>query len=59
MIMENFQNKIQKASQVIGTSWPLYSFVTSNPLAGFENNHFKEAIQSVKETRGARVFPKA
>lgn len=59
MIIENFQNKIQKASQVIGTTWPLYSFVTSNPLSGFENNHFEKAIQDVKQTRGARVLPEA
>ncbi len=59
MIIENFINKIQKASQVIGTTWPLYSFVTSNPLSGFENNHFEKAIQDVKQARGARVFPDA
>jgi uncharacterized protein YbcC (UPF0753/DUF2309 family) len=57
MIVENFKTKIQKASQVIGTTWPLYSFVTSNPLSGFENNHFEKALQDVKQTRGARVYP--
>lgn len=59
MIIENFQNKIQTASQVIGKTWPLYSFVTSNPLSGFENKHFEKAMQDVKQTRGARVFPEA
>ena len=47
MIGENFKSKIQKASQVIGTTWPLYSFVTSNPLSGLENNHFEQAIQDI------------
>jgi uncharacterized protein YbcC (UPF0753/DUF2309 family) len=56
--MENLKKNIQKASQVIGKTWPLYSFVTSNPLSGFENDHFEKATKNAKETRGARVFPK-
>ncbi len=59
MVIENFQNKIQTASQVIGKTWPLYSFVTSNPLSGFENKHFEKVMQDVKQTRSARVFPEA
>lgn len=59
MIAENFQDKIQQSSRVIGTTWPLYSFVTSNPLSGFEDNHFEEVAQLVKKIRGARIFPEA
>lgn len=58
MILENFQNKIQMASQVIGTTWPLYSFVTSNPLSGYESKHFEKAIQGAKIKLGGNVFPK-
>ncbi|MEO8234210.1 MAG: DUF2309 domain-containing protein [Flavobacterium sp.] len=57
MILENFQKKIQIASQVIGTTWPLYSFVTSNPLSGFENKHFEKAVQEAKMKLGGNVFP--
>lgn len=59
MIDLNFQNKIEKASRVVGKTWPLYSFVTSNPLSGFENDHFKEAVREAKTLLGASVYPKA
>jgi len=49
---------IQKASQVIGKTWPLYSFVTSNPLTGYENSHFKDAVLTAKQYLNATVFPK-
>ncbi len=59
MMIENFHNKIQTASQVIGKTWPLYSFVTSNPLSGFENNHFEKALRDAKKILGAKVYPEA
>jgi uncharacterized protein YbcC (UPF0753/DUF2309 family) len=52
-------NSIQKAAKVIGKTWPLYSFVTSNPLSGYENSHFKEAVLSAKQYLNATIFPKA
>ena len=57
MIIKNLDTKIQKAAHVIGTTWPLYSFVTSNPLSGFENHHFENAIKEFKKNRNARFFP--
>ncbi|WP_439152536.1 DUF2309 domain-containing protein [Winogradskyella sp.] len=53
----NIQNSIEKASKVIGHTWPLYSFVTSNPLSGYEKMSFTKATQHAKEDLGARVFP--
>lgn len=50
---------IQEASRVIGTTWPLYSFVASNPLTGYENTHFKEAVASAKDILNANAYPAA
>lgn len=50
-------NSIKKAAQVIGKTWPLYSFVTSNPLSGYEKTHFTEAVSTAKKYLNATVFP--
>ncbi|WP_028376578.1 DUF2309 domain-containing protein [Leeuwenhoekiella sp. MAR_2009_132] len=57
MITQNIQKSISEASQVIGKTWPLYSFVTSNPLSGYERLPFKEAVQQAKGFLNAQVFP--
>ena len=57
MSNQHLQNSILEASTVIGKTWPLYSFVTSNPLSGYENLPFKEAVDQAKELLNARVFP--
>lgn len=59
MIKESLLNKIERASKVIGKTWPLYSFVTSNPLSGYENTHFKKAAQNAENLLGAKVFPES
>jgi len=59
MSKENLLNQIQAASQVIGKTWPLYSFVTSNPLSGYENKHFMEAIKRAENLLGGNAFPDA
>ena len=50
---------IHEASRVIGKTWPLYSFVTSNPLAGYENIPFKDAVNRAKALLNTRIFPEA
>jgi hypothetical protein len=52
-------NSIAKASLVIGKTWPLYSFVTSNPLSGYEQSPFIDAVCKAKKFLNARIFPKA
>ena len=42
MINKIIQKSIEEASQVIGKTWPLYSFVTSNPLSGYEQMLLKK-----------------
>jgi len=43
--------QIERAAESVGPVWPLHSFVTANPLAGFEDRPFAEAVQ-----RGAELF---
>ena len=51
-------NTILEASKAVGKTWPLYAFVTSNPLSGYEGSHFENAVKQASENLGARVFPK-
>jgi hypothetical protein len=59
MMNSNFQNSIDESAHVIGKTWPLYSFVTSNPLAGYEKIGFEKAVMQAKNQLNAQVFPQA
>ena len=48
---------INQASKIVGNTWPLYSFVASNPLAGYENKSFEEVATSLKEHLNANILP--
>lgn len=50
-------NSINEASKVIGKTWPLYTFVASNPLSGYENAPFEEAVSLAKNNFNANAFP--
>jgi uncharacterized protein YbcC (UPF0753/DUF2309 family) len=52
-------NSIEEASKVIGKTWPLYTFVASNPLSGFENTPFQEAVSSAERNLNTNSFPAA
>ena len=52
-------NSIEEASKVIGKTWPLYTFVASNPLSGYENLPFSEAVRSAQQHFNANAFPAA
>jgi len=54
---KNMLNSINEASRVIGKTWPLYSFVTSNPLSGYEQVPFTAAVDSAKTLLDANMFP--
>jgi uncharacterized protein YbcC (UPF0753/DUF2309 family) len=54
----SFKQLIEKASDHIGSTWPLYSFVTSNPLSGYEEVSFPTAVKEAKKILGASVYPK-
>ena len=53
------QNSIDEAAKVIGKTWPLYTFVASNPLSGYENMSFQEAVSSAKKHLNTNAFPEA
>ena len=59
MMNSKFEKSIEVAAQVIGKTWPLYSFVTSNPLAGYEKMPFEKAALLAKDQLNAQVFPDA
>ncbi|MDZ7716386.1 MAG: putative inorganic carbon transporter subunit DabA [Balneolaceae bacterium] len=50
---------IQALSKQLPNNWPLYSFVTSNPLAGFEDLPFKEAVSKFRKNIGINGYPSA
>jgi uncharacterized protein YbcC (UPF0753/DUF2309 family) len=52
-------NAIENASKIIGKTWPLYSFVTSNPLTGYEKMPFIDALKTAEKYLNVSVFPKA
>lgn len=52
-------NSIEEASKVIGKTWPLYTFVASNPLSGYENAPFPEAVRSAELNLKTKSFPAA
>ncbi|SFR45404.1 DUF2309 domain-containing protein [Halogeometricum limi] len=50
---------IQQASNSVGSVWPLHSFVTANPLAGFEDRPFEEAVAHGSRLFGGDGYPSA
>lgn len=59
MVKDNTMDKISMAAKVIGKTWPLYSFVTSNPLSGYEKMPFKDALERAENLIGGNLFPEA
>lgn len=57
MINPTFKKSIEKASLVIGKTWPLYSFVTSNPLSGYEKMSFEKGVKEAQQNLNANMFP--
>ena len=57
MITQDFVSKIEEASSIIGKTWPLYGFVTSNPLSGYEHLSFQEALLEAKNHLGFSALP--
>lgn len=54
---QRIQESIDEASKVIGKTWPLYTFVASNPLSGYENASFQEAVSAAEKHFNANAFP--
>lgn len=56
---QHILNSIAESSKVIGKTWPLYTFVASNPLSGYENTSFLKAVTSARKHFNANAFPTA
>ena len=54
---EHILSSIETAKKNIGTTWPLYSFVTSNPLSGYEKLPFEEAVSEAGKFLNATSYP--
>ncbi|MFT6841295.1 MAG: hypothetical protein ACJASR_000052 [Psychroserpens sp.] len=50
---------VEAASKRIGTTWPLYSFVTSNPLSGYEKLAFEDAVKEAGRFLKSKSYPEA
>ncbi|ELZ24296.1 hypothetical protein C475_13642 [Halosimplex carlsbadense 2-9-1] len=51
------EDSIDRAAEAVGSVWPLHSFVTANPLAGFEDRPFHRAVADAEELFGGRGYP--
>jgi len=51
------EDRIDDAAESVGAAWPLHSFVTANPLAGFEDQPFHEAVADARRLLGGDGYP--
>ncbi|MDZ7682666.1 MAG: DUF2309 domain-containing protein [Fodinibius sp.] len=54
---ETITASIRALSDQLPNNWPLYSFVTSNPLGGLEDLPFEKAISRVQQDIGIDGYP--
>jgi len=50
-------DSVNKAASTIGKTWPLYAFVTSNPLSGYEQKPFLKAVESARNFSQGSYLP--
>lgn len=55
---DHISENIDRAAERIGSVWPIHSFVTANPLSGFEDQPFHEAVAEAQRLFGGRGYPK-
>ncbi|MFB6096084.1 MAG: DUF2309 domain-containing protein [Haloferacaceae archaeon] len=56
---DSIEERIARAAEAVGPAWPLHSFVTANPLSGFEDEPFHRAVAAGAERFGGRGYPDA
>ncbi|WP_136686915.1 DUF2309 domain-containing protein [Halorhabdus amylolytica] len=54
----SIEASIEKAATTVGSVWPIHSFVTANPLSGFEDVPFEEAVRQAADLLGGRGYPR-
>jgi uncharacterized protein YbcC (UPF0753/DUF2309 family) len=50
---------IEQAADRLGRVWPLYSDVAANPLSGFEDRPFRQAVEDAEALFDGRGYPTA
>ena len=53
------RDSIDEAATAVGSLWPIHSFVTANPLSGFEDQPFGDAVGQAAALLGGRGYPRA
>jgi hypothetical protein len=53
------RDSIEGTADEVAPSWPLHSFVTANPLAGFEDRSFHEAVEAGERLFAGSGYPSA
>jgi uncharacterized protein YbcC (UPF0753/DUF2309 family) len=53
------ERRVRAAAETVGPVWPLHSFVTANPLAGFQDQPFHEAVGDAERVLGGDGYPSA
>ncbi|MFP4227518.1 MAG: DUF2309 domain-containing protein [Salinivenus sp.] len=51
--------RIENAAEYIGPLWPLQTFNATNPLLGFEDRPFDQAVQEAEYVFGGQGYPSA
>ena len=51
------RERIDSAASTVGRVWPLHSFVTANPLSGFEDLPFHRAVRQAATRFGGDGYP--
>ncbi|MFW6000201.1 MAG: putative inorganic carbon transporter subunit DabA, partial [Halorubrum sp.] len=59
MDTDAIEDAVDAAVTAVGSVWPIHSFVTANPLAGFEDRPFDEAVSRAATLLGGRGYPRA
>ncbi|WP_459194015.1 DUF2309 domain-containing protein [Halosimplex sp. J119] len=54
---DTIADSIDRAAETVGSVWPLHSFVTANPLAGFEDEPFHRAVEDAERLFDGRGYP--
>ena len=56
-IHDSVRDSIEAAATTVGSLWPIHSFVTANPLSGFEDRQFEDAVARAGDLLGGRGYP--
>lgn len=51
--------RVENAANVLGRCWPLQSYIAANPLAGFEDRPFNEAVRHARALFDGCGYPRA